>query len=58
MTERERKLAETIRNACLESARHAYNNAKLSGLCEEGGIEVALDAIRALDIQSLDDPGR
>lgn len=53
MTDRELKLAQNIRDACLESAAAAYNDAKMSGLCEEGGIEAALDAIRSLDVESL-----
>lgn len=48
-----RELAETVRTASLEAARRAYEEAALSGLCEEGRIEAALDAIRALDIAAL-----
>lgn len=53
MTDRELKLAQIIRDACLESAATAYNDAKMSGLCEEGGIEAALDAIRSIDIEAV-----
>ncbi|MDZ7735095.1 MAG: acetyltransferase [Gammaproteobacteria bacterium] len=53
MTDRELRLAQFIRDACLESAAVAYNDAKMSGLCEEGGIEAALDSIRSIDIEAL-----
>lgn len=48
-----RALAESVRAASLEAARRAYEDAALSGLCEEGRIEAALDAIRALDLEAL-----
>ena len=42
-----------IRDACHQAARYAYDEAAISGLCEEGRIEMALDAIRALEIEEL-----
>ncbi len=42
-----------IRDRCLEAARRGYEEAALSGLCEEGRIEAALDAIRSLDITKV-----
>ena len=45
------RLAEIVRDACLKAARGAYENAGISGLCEEGRWECALDAIRSLDIE-------
>lgn len=48
-----RALAESVREASLEAARRAYEEAAMSGLCEEGRIEAALDAIRALDLNTL-----
>jgi len=47
------KLAEAVRAAGLDAARRAYDDAAMSGLCEAGRIEAALDAIRALDITAL-----
>ena len=41
------RLATDVRDACLNAARAAYENAGISGLCEEGRWECALDAIRA-----------
>ena len=44
------RLAEAVRAACLNAARQAYENAGISGLCEEGRWECAVDAIRSLDL--------
>lgn len=48
-----RRLAETVREACLTAARQAYENAGISGLCEEGRWECAVNAIRSLDIKAV-----
>ena len=47
------RLAEAVRNACGKVAQEAYENAGISGLCEEGRWECALDAIRALDLEAV-----
>ncbi|MFP3874839.1 MAG: acetyltransferase [Thiohalophilus sp.] len=46
-------LAERVRQACLQHAIEAYEQAGISGLCDEGRFEVAIDAIRQLDIAKL-----
>ena len=46
-------VAETVRAACLQAAQQGYERAAADGLCDEGALEVALDAIRSLDIESL-----
>lgn len=46
-------LAEAVRAACLKAATDAYEDAGLRGLCGEGRLEVALDAIRSLDVGAL-----
>jgi hypothetical protein len=48
-----RRLAESVRDACLRAALEAYENAGVSGLCEEGRWECAVGAIRALDLDML-----
>jgi len=48
-----RKLAEAVRQACLDAARESFESASLSGLCREGAVEAALDAIRALDLGKI-----
>jgi hypothetical protein len=48
-----RRVAVAVREACLKIARQAYENAGISGLCEEGRWECAVDAIRSLDLESV-----
>lgn len=48
-----RALAESVRAACLEAAARAYEEGGMSGLCAEGRFDLALDAIRALDVEDL-----
>lgn len=47
------RMATDVRAACLKAAREAYESAGISGLCEEGRWECALDAIRALDLNEV-----
>lgn len=48
-----RYMAEAVREACLYAARQAYENAGISGLCEEGRWECAVGAIRSLDLETI-----
>jgi hypothetical protein len=47
------QIADTIRTACVQAAQQGYERAAADGLCDEGALEVALDAIRSLDIENL-----
>jgi len=47
------QLAEAVRAACLKAAIEAYENAGISGLCEEGRWECARQAIKELDLEKL-----
>jgi hypothetical protein len=47
------RIAEAIRAACLQAAQQGYERAAADGLCDEGALEVALDAIRSLDLESF-----
>ena len=47
------RIAEIIRAACLQAAQEGYERAAADGLCDEGALEVALEAIRSLDIENL-----
>jgi hypothetical protein len=59
MTEAERKLAEKVRAACIRAALAGYEQAGISGLCHEGAFEIAVDAMRMLDLDaSLEDGER
>jgi hypothetical protein len=48
-----RHLAREVQAACLRAALDGYEQAGLSGLCAEGRFEMAIDAIRALDLGSV-----
>ena len=47
------QLAETIRAACIQAAVDGYEDASMSGLCHEGAWELAIDAIRSLNINAI-----
>jgi hypothetical protein len=47
------QIAEGVRQACIEAALRAYDDAGLSGLCHEGRWEYAIDAMRALPLRPL-----
>jgi hypothetical protein len=47
---RDRQVAEAIRAASVQAAQQGYERAAADGLCDEGALEVALDAIRSLDL--------
>jgi hypothetical protein len=46
-------LAAAVRDACVQAALAAYEDAAMSGLCHEGAWECAVDAIRSLDVERL-----
>ncbi|BBO20212.1 MAG: hypothetical protein HKUEN07_15280 [Rhodocyclaceae bacterium] len=46
-------IAETVRRACVEAALAAYEDAQVRGLCREGAWEVAIEAVRSLDIAAV-----
>ena len=54
----ENEIAERVRRACLEAAIDGYDDARMSGLCQQGAWDVALDRIRSLDLGSLLDESR
>ena len=47
------ELAERVRARCLETARDAYEDAGIQGLCAEGRWEAALGAVERLDLRAL-----
>lgn len=51
--EERRRLAEAVREACIAAAQQGYDNASMSGLCEEGALEAAISAIRMVDLEAL-----
>lgn len=51
------QLATKVQKACIKAALSGYENAALSGLCQEGAIEAAISAIQMLDLNALAAPG-
>jgi len=49
----ENEIAERVRTAILEAAVRAYEDAGVQGLCAEGRWEVAVSAMRSLDLTSF-----
>lgn len=56
MRDDQKRLAQAVREACVEAALRAYEEAGISGLCYEGRWEIAIDAMRNLDLAALLDP--
>lgn len=52
-TELAQRLAEEVRNACLQAAMTGYEDGGLSGLCAEGRWDLAVDAMRSLDVERV-----
>lgn len=49
------RFAEAIREACLRAALDAYEAAGISGLCADGRWEIAVQALRHLDLRPIVD---
>lgn len=47
------RIAEAVRQACVEAALTAYEDAGMDGLCHEGRWECAVDAMRALNVAAI-----
>jgi len=47
------RIAEAVRQACLREARAGFEQAAVSGLCQDGAVESALGAIQMLDLEAL-----
>ena len=45
--------AATVRDTCLRAALDAFEQAGLGGMCAEGRWEMAVDAMRSLDLTTL-----
>ena len=50
MSTDELTIAARVREACIEAALAGYEDASISGLCGEGALEVAISAMRRLDL--------
>jgi hypothetical protein len=47
------ELARAVRDACVRAALEECEDARMAGLCWEGAWEVAIGAIRALDVEQI-----
>jgi len=47
------RIAEAVRAACVEAARSAFEEGGYAGLCVEGRLELALDAIATVALPPL-----
>jgi hypothetical protein len=45
-------LATAVPDACFTAAVSAYENARIDGLCHEGAWEIAVETIRAEDVDA------
>lgn len=48
-----RRLAHAVRDACVRAALEGYEQAGLSGLCAEGRWEMAVDAMRSMELDAV-----
>ena len=46
-------LADSVRDHCIDAALKAYEDAGISGLCAEGRWEIAVQAMRCLDLRTV-----
>ena len=51
--EHDQRIAEAVRAACVSAAQASYEQAAADGLCDEGAWEVAIDAMRSLDVDAV-----
>lgn len=47
------RIAEATKAACLKAAIEAYEDAKMRGLCQEGAWDLAVDSIKILNVEKV-----
>ena len=47
------EIAQAVRSACVLAALEGYERAQIAGLCQDGAWEVAVDAMRMLDLKDI-----
>lgn len=50
---RDIKLAEVIRQVCVDQAKEGFRDASMSGLCAEGAMEAAVSAIQMINVEKF-----
>lgn len=53
MEESKEIIARKIRDECIKEFVRAYEEAGIKGMCEEGRIEYAVDAVRSMDLRRI-----
>jgi hypothetical protein len=53
VTQAELQLAERVRQACVQALLEGYQMAAMSGLCHQGAFDVAVDAVRSMDLREV-----
>lgn len=48
-------IVERVREECIKEFIRAYEEAGIKGMCEDGRIEYAVDAVRSLDLKNIPD---
>ena len=51
--DRDHRVAEATRAACVAAAQASYERAAADGLCDEGAWEAAIDAVRSLNVDTV-----
>jgi hypothetical protein len=47
------RIARAVREACIRAAVDGYEHGGLSGLCADGRFDLAIDSVRALDLDGI-----
>lgn len=47
------QMAQRVKDACLRAARDGFEEAGMAGLCAEGALENAMEAIRLVDLEAI-----
>lgn len=51
--ERLQRIAEAVRERCVDEARKAFEDGGMSGLCVEGRLDLAVDRLRSLELEPI-----
>lgn len=47
------QLAKNVKEACIQAAKEGFQDASMSGLCNEGAMEAAVSAIQRLELNKI-----
>lgn len=52
-TNEQQRIAQLVKDECIQAALQGYEHASMSGLCHEGAWEAAISAIRGVDLDMI-----